>query len=370
MLNELDLHVTNRCTATCSYCCFSSNRKQLPELSLDDIKILLLQAKELGAKHLHITGGEPLLRNDIIDILNAACSLGYDVRLQTNGLLLNKSILSKLISAGLKSIMISFDSCYEEINDQTRGAGMYKAALNAIDMILSTDLNLRVNSVLTKINYMYILDTIEFLYKKGIKDYSAFYFSPIGSGRKNSEIWIPPREYMNFWTDLSNKLYANPFDNMNIIIERGYIEWNKSKEIDTSNFTGCGGGCMNTFQKRDYLIVRCDGNVYPCIMGIDGIALGNVLNNSLKNIYESPQWNNMKPKMSEYCNDCTNYELCGEGCRFYPDIYGKMLSHDFRCERSEIIPLCPIMKYNYKNNTMGGSSDDVMDKNFSLDEVK
>ena len=50
MLSELDLHVTNRCTIQCDYCCFSSNRKQLVELSTDEFKKVMSDAVSMGCK--------------------------------------------------------------------------------------------------------------------------------------------------------------------------------------------------------------------------------------------------------------------------------------------------------------------------------
>ncbi len=362
MLEEIDLHVTNRCTTQCNYCCYQSNRLKLNELSIEEIRKVLFEAKELGARHIHITGGEPLIRKDIFDIVAICKKMGFFVRMQTNGDLVNQYIIKELEQVGLEEIMVSLDSYQEKINDINRGNGEFLKAINAIKLLLNSKINVRVNSVITKQNCKDIYNTISYLHKLGVKNYSGFYFSPIGSGKKNKELWMNPQEYINFWDDLTHKLSNTCIINdMNIIVEKGYIKWNECMEIDVSSFSGCGGGCLNNYKKREYLIIRCDGNVYPCIMSIDGEPLGNVFNESLMEIYNrSIIWEKLKPIGSNYCAGCDNYNICVEGCRFFPRLYDDECDYDDRCVYGELIPICPIMKYNHKNGKMGGSSDEVI----------
>lgn len=360
MLSELDLHVTNRCTTSCAYCCFSSNRKELPELTTVELKRIIDDAKYLGCTHVHFTGGEPLIRDDIYELIGYASQSGLEMRLQTNGMLLTKDSAFKLIQSGLTSIMISLDSDRPIEHDKLRGDGTWAAAVDAIKNALEVGLSVRVNSVLTKENWSRIHKTILFVQTIGVKKYSAFYFSPIGCGALLKKVWIEPNQYLEYWKKLKAELQLDPtISEMDIVIEKGYADWGEATSIEIKEFTGCGGGCNHTYNSRDYLIVRCDGNVYPCIMSIDHEALGNVKKNSLKEIHSnSALWNKMLPPHDTFCDNCEHYELCGEGCRYYPQ---NQDGHDIRCVKNKIVPLCPIMKYNTRNDALGGSSEDVMD---------
>lgn len=151
-LGELDLHVTNRCTLRCPVCCFDSGEKVLGELSLETILKVIKSANALGCRELHITGGEPLLRNDLEDILCCAIENEMDVRLQTNGTLLSRERMQSLSAAGLKRIMISIDSADKDINDKLRGPGAYEGAIKAIDIASDFGMQVRVNSVLSQIS--------------------------------------------------------------------------------------------------------------------------------------------------------------------------------------------------------------------------
>jgi len=361
MLSELDLHVTNRCTIQCDYCCFSSNRKQLVELSTDEFKKVMSDAVSMGCKHVHFTGGEPLLRADIGELIYHANSLGLKIRMQTNGMLLTTEVANQLSSLGLESVMISLDSWDEQIHDAIRGTGTWKKAIAAIKTAKNIGLKVRVNSVLTQKNMNSIFETAKYVKSLGVKDYSAFYFSPIGCGKDRRDLWIPPIEYFRYWNNLQRKIESEKsLCDMNIVIEKGYASWEEAKNLEIDGFTGCGGGCLNTFKNRDYLIVRCDGNVYPCIMAVENEPLGNVKEKELREIYvSSSEWNKLLPANVQECKDCIHMDLCGEGCRYYPK--HSTCSHDSRCIMNELVPLCPIMKYNFKNNRFGGSSDDVME---------
>lgn len=363
MLDEIDLHITNRCTTKCTYCCYQAGSNNLSEMSLDDISRILKESKKLGAKHVHITGGEPMIRQDIYHIIKMCKKMQFNVRMQTNGTLLTEENIKKLEDIGLEEIMISFDSHIKEVHDANRGVGEYEKALSAIKLVLKSNIALRVNSVITKTNHMYIYENIVFLYQLGVRSFSAFYFSPIGRGKDNFSLWLNPQEYIDFWNDLNSKLEKSPYSKeMNIIIEKGYLDWNDGKKIDVSSFSGCGGGCLNNYQKREYLIVRCDGNVYPCIMSIDREPLGNIHEKTLTDIYlQSEIWDALKTKHESHCIGCENYSLCMEGCRFFPAYISTNLLYDNRCVYGKYIPICPIMKYNYKNKVLGGSSDEVIE---------
>lgn len=359
MLSELDIHVTNRCTAACKYCCFSSNRMALPEMNVNELKQTIDDAVALGCSHIHFTGGEPLLREDIFDLLTYAGNLGLQMRLQTNGTLLTKKRAEKLVHSGLTSIMISLDADRPKEHDAMRGEKTWSMAVDAIKIARDAGMKVRVNSVLTKQNWRRIPETIHFVHSLGIRMYSAFYFSPIGCGADAWDAWIEPETYLTYWKELKAELQSDPkLADMDLVIEKGYVSWQEAHQIDISEFTGCGGGCQHTYAKRDYLIVRCDGNVYPCIMSIDSKPLGNLHQTTLGEIYRcSSHWENLKPSIDPYCHGCTHYTLCNEGCRYYPQ---PLTGHDIRCIKGKLVPLCPIMKYNTRNDSFGGSSDDVI----------
>ena len=360
-LKELDLHVTNRCNLKCKICCYSSNEKILYEMTTEQIIKIISEAKSLGCEELHISGGEPLLRDDILDICEYAINENIEVRIQTNGTFLDAELALKLRSIGLRQIMISLDGSHKGIMDSIRGVDSFDNAVKGIQYSIKAGLDTRVNTVITQNNKNNILEIIKLAINMGVSKFSCFYFSPIGRGKNNMDLWLNPDEYIEFWNDISDKIGRINIKNMDIIVEKAYATNQEAEKINTNKFTGCGGGCSHMLEKRDYLIIRCDGYVFPCILMIDFEALGNVTTNSVEVIWkDSPKWNILKRPVS-LCDDCKYISVCNAGCAGYAFIMEQKINIvDPRCKRGDIIPLCPIMKYNFLTGKLGGSSVDVM----------
>jgi MoaA/NifB/PqqE/SkfB family radical SAM enzyme len=105
--------ITRRCNAKCIYCRAWSSRP-LDELSLEEISVLSENLELAGVKSVVITGGEPLLRNDIVEAISIFKKNHLLVRLQTNGLLLDVRMASRLLGAGLDDLYVSLDTLQAE----------------------------------------------------------------------------------------------------------------------------------------------------------------------------------------------------------------------------------------------------------------
>lgn len=114
-----NIMVTNRCNLKCMMC---RQWKEQPKKELDtgEWKLIISDLRKNGIKNLHFTGGEPLLRGDLPDLIRYANGLGFTVGLTTNGILLTDDLLARLIEAGLRSIVISIDAVGSEY-EKVRG---------------------------------------------------------------------------------------------------------------------------------------------------------------------------------------------------------------------------------------------------------
>ncbi len=126
-------YVTRKCNLRCGMCGVWKHTES-KEMNLEEIKISAKKMKKLGICYVVITGGEPLLRKDIVEIVNIFSNLGMSTRLQTNGLLLTEEKLNKLIKAGLNDITISIDTLDNKKQDEICGI----KSLNMSDKALST----------------------------------------------------------------------------------------------------------------------------------------------------------------------------------------------------------------------------------------
>ncbi|MEN7982339.1 MAG: radical SAM protein [Nanoarchaeota archaeon] len=126
-------YVTRKCNLRCGMCSVWKYAES-KEMNLKEIKLAAEKMKKLGVNYIIITGGEPLLRKDIVEIVNIFSNLGMSTRLQTNGLLLTKEKLNELIKAGLNDITISIDTLNNKKQDEICGV----KSLNMSDKSLET----------------------------------------------------------------------------------------------------------------------------------------------------------------------------------------------------------------------------------------
>lgn len=111
---SLRISITNRCNIGCFYCHNDGIKPQNYEMSPEEIFRIAKIAEKIGIKKIRLSGGEPLIREDIIDIVKEISSIGFrDVALTTNGTLLGK-YADELIEAGLNRVNISFDTLNPE----------------------------------------------------------------------------------------------------------------------------------------------------------------------------------------------------------------------------------------------------------------
>ena len=118
----LSLAVTNRCQGRCVHCySFDQRREERPELTTDELRSVIDQAARLGIFQVIFTGGEPLLRKDLVELVRHAGRRGLLTRLNTNSLLLDREKALALKAAGLHQCALSLDDADAETHDRLRG---------------------------------------------------------------------------------------------------------------------------------------------------------------------------------------------------------------------------------------------------------
>lgn len=125
--------VTTRCNAACVYC-NSRQRSAYHEPSFDAITLVLAQLKIAGVQHISLTGGEPLLRSDLVDIVRIASEFAPITSITTNGLLLTRELLSDLTAAGLTAVVLSIDTLDRDVQLRLRPLN-FTRLLDAVTVI-------------------------------------------------------------------------------------------------------------------------------------------------------------------------------------------------------------------------------------------
>ncbi len=126
--------VTHRCNLQCGMCHVARTTLRRPELGLDEICEVASRLRRLGVRHVVLTGGEPFLRDDIVDIVSTFADTGSIVRIQTNGQYPPiAGLLREAAAAGLDAVSVSLDTIDDEEQDKIcRGRGVVVRALETL----------------------------------------------------------------------------------------------------------------------------------------------------------------------------------------------------------------------------------------------
>lgn len=133
---KAEWQVINQCNAKCLTCRDWQERADQTILSTAEGKRLIKELAESGLLHLCFSGGEPLLRKDLMELIEYAKELGLTTSLMTNALLLSERRAKALVDAKLDTLYISLDAADPKLNDQMRGMkGYFRLVMSAIDYV-------------------------------------------------------------------------------------------------------------------------------------------------------------------------------------------------------------------------------------------
>lgn len=173
-VDYLRISVTERCNFRCQYCMPEKPFSWVPKenlLSFEELFLFVKVAIDGGVEKIRITGGEPLLREDLDSFIRMIDEYkpGLDLALTTNAYLLPQAA-QRLKDAGLKRLNISLDSLKPDVAAKIAGKDVLKEVLEGIDKALEVGLKVKINMVPMKgINDNEILDVLEYCKQRGLK---------------------------------------------------------------------------------------------------------------------------------------------------------------------------------------------------------
>ena len=311
-------NLTRKCNLKCSHCYINATTQQLKnELNTEESKNLIDQICEVSRPLLILSGGEPLLRPDVYELVRYGDSKGLKMGLGSNGSLIDAAAAKRLKDADIETVSISLDSHIPEQHDEFRGvSGSWDKAVGAIKALQENGVLVQVNTTVTQQNYNQIDDIMSLAENIGVENFHLFFLVPTGRGVKIAD--ISPAEYENmikttFGTVAKHRLNVRPS------CAPQFMRIAKDMGLDMSRWIrGCLAGLY-------YCRVYPNGDVTPC--PYLPIKLGNVRETSFKDIwFHSDMFKNLRDfdALKGKCGVCEHRVVCG-GCR--ARAYG--LSSDF-----------------------------------------
>ncbi len=301
-------NVTSRCNLKCSHCYMSAGEKQFrDELSTDAAKMLIHQIVEVSRPLLILSGGEPLLREDIFEIIRYGADRGLKMGMGSNGMLIDDDVAKRLKDAGMSTVAISLDSSIPERHDEFRGVkGCWEHAVNAIGALKKSGIQVQVNATVTKQNYNEVDDIMSLAENLGVENFHLFFLVPTGRGTNIED--ITPRMYEEM---ITNTLAQTTNHKMNVkpSCAPQFMRVAKEQGVDMSRWVrGCMAGLY-------YCRIYPSGEVTPC--PYLPINLGNIRDRSFRDIwFNSEVFTAMRDfdQLKGKCGICDFRDVCG-GCR-------------------------------------------------------
>ena len=277
------------------------------ELTTSEWKRVLDEAAEIGVLHVGFSGGEPLQRQDLEELISRARMAGLFSNLITSSLGLTHHRLEKLKSAGLDSIQISFQSDEEPLADAIAGAHSHNRKLEAARMVVELELPLTLNVVLHRGNIERLPEIISLAENLGAQRLELANAQYYGWAFSNRALLLPTRSQIEAAHRLAATAIKRLFGRMEILFVIPDYYGSRPKP------------CMNGWGRR-HLTVNPIGNVLPCPTAgeIKGLQFDKVRSRSLKWIWtESEAFNRFRGTdwMPEPCQSCEFREIDFGGCR-------------------------------------------------------
>ncbi len=299
--------LTYRCPLHCPYC---SNPVQYPEgeeLATDEWKRVFAEAAELGVLHLGLSGGEPLARTDLVELVAAARATGLYSNLITSAVGLDRKRLVDLQSAGLDSIQISFQAEDAEVANAIAGAPVHQRKIEAARLVREVGLPLSLNVVLHRRNVGQLEKIIALAERLDAVRLELANVQYYGWGFLNKNELLPTREQVQSAAAIAMAAKARLAGRMEVVyVLPDYYETRPKP-------------CMQGWGQR-YLTVNPVGNVLPCpnATSIKDLSFENVRKQSLVFIWHgSTSFNRFRGTewMPLPCRECPQREIDFGGCR-------------------------------------------------------
>ncbi|MGI4855447.1 MAG: pyrroloquinoline quinone biosynthesis protein PqqE [Janthinobacterium lividum] len=324
MLAEL----TYRCPLHCAFCSnpvdYATHRAELTTAQWIDV---LRQGRALGAAQLGFSGGEPLLRDDLEELVAEARRLGFYTNLITSGIGLNETRLAALKTAGLDHIQLSFQDSTRELNDFLSNTKTFDLKKRVATAIKAHDFPMVMNCVLHRYNLPHVDKIIDMALAMGAEYLELANTQYYGWAYTNRAQLMPTAGQLREAEAVVNRYRETIGERCKIyFVVPDYFE-NRPKR------------CMNGWGAV-FLGIAPDGAALPChtARSIPGLSFPSVLEQSLHDIwYDSATFNRFRGLdwMQEPCRSCDekHHDLGGCRCQAYL-LTGDATNADPVCDKS------------------------------------
>lgn len=316
--------ITRRCNLRCVHCRSSSGDevKGHPDFSLDEARRVLDDISSYAKPVIVLSGGEPLVREDVFEIARYGTEKGLRMCLATNGVLVTDEVCRNIKESGIRICSLSLDGSNKEVHDDFRSQeGAFDGTINAARLFKKHGIEFIINSSFTKRNQKEVPKIYHLAKELGATAWYMFMIVPTGRGEDIMSELISKEDY----EELLEWHYEMEKDEEDMLVrptcaphyyrvvrQKAKLEGKGYKHRTLKFSTGGAKGCI---AGQLICLIDVDGNVLPC--SYFPKAAGNIREQSFKDIWENSKLFEEMRDFKGYkgkCGECEFINVCG-GCR-------------------------------------------------------
>ena len=322
--------LTRACAFACKHCRAEAQpQRDANELSTEEAFRLVDQIREFGDPILVITGGDPMMRPDLYDILGYAVQRGLRTSLTpTTTRLVTRQALARVKEVGVRRVAVSLDGPTAEVHDAFRGfSGSFEIATRIIKNVAEAGLSLQINTTVSRYNVQLLDQMAELVGHSNVVQWSLFFLVP--TGRANAADMISPEEHEQVFNWLYEVGRSASFDIKStaapayrrVVIQRQRAEQEPSARKGPAHplagagyryADGLGRPAKGVNDGNGFCFISHTGDVCPS--GFLPVSAGNVRDQSLVDIYRNaPLFRRLRDRgaLKGKCGRCEFRDVCG-----------------------------------------------------------
>jgi len=300
---------TLRCNLNCRHCGSDCGKDiKFEELSAEKVlKVFRDIAENYDPKKVMIavTGGEPLVREDLFDILSEISNMGFPWGMVTNGMLVNQEIIKKCASSGMKTVSVSLDGLESTHNWLRNNNSSYERAINALKLFAQSNSFNAVEAItcVNSENINQLEEMHERLKSIGVQNWRLFTIFPKGRAELNKELLLNKALLIKLFNFIKKKRKADPSMHISYS-EEGYLGCDWEREV-RDTFFYCGAGIHVGGLLADGTYSACPSLSREWVQGhVDELPFSKAWETRYENM-RNRQW-----MRSNQCSNCKEWKNC------------------------------------------------------------
>jgi len=313
--------ITRKCNLNCVHCRAGAERGPYPgELSTAKCLELLEEIREVGTPIVILTGGEPLLREDVFELAQKGTDLGLRMVLATNGTLLRPGLVERMKDSGIKRVSISIDGADARQHDDFRKVpGAYQRALEGIGCLKTGGMEFQINTTVTRHNVGDLEKILDLSVSLGAAAHHIFLLVPTGRAKDMVNQEIDALEYervLHWFYEMRDRvplyLKATCAPHYYRILRQEAHRKGEKVDFETYGLDAMTRGCLGG---TSFVFISNVGIVQPC--GYLELNCGDLKKSPFPSVWRDSKIFSQLRDFSAYkgkCGRCEYLRFCG-GCR-------------------------------------------------------